>query len=136
MKVEIDGKSITQQFILDVKVVNLGQWRWRVKIAMWLIQLAGWIAWMDVVFTSEKSRGTHLYSCSKCGRDTIGELPNSGEDLIVSCHHCHRQELVRLKMDGQPTYVLENELTCGLGCHIQEPYGFVPEADCPVHDRI
>jgi hypothetical protein len=24
---------------------------------------------------------------------------------------------------------------CLGGCGFQEPYGFVPEADCPVHDR-
>lgn len=23
---------------------------------------------------------------------------------------------------------------CPAECHFQEPYGFVPEADCPVHD--
>lgn len=24
---------------------------------------------------------------------------------------------------------------CGLACGYIEPYGFVPEADCPIHDR-
>jgi len=24
---------------------------------------------------------------------------------------------------------------CGCACGYTEPYGFVPEADCPIHDR-
>ena len=24
---------------------------------------------------------------------------------------------------------------CGNACEVVEPYGFIPEADCPVHDR-
>lgn len=33
---------------------------------------------------------------------------------------------------------LENILkdACPYSCGFQEPYGFVPEADCPVHDSI
>jgi len=27
------------------------------------------------------------------------------------------------------------ELDCGYDCHTDERYGFVPEADCPVHDK-
>jgi len=26
------------------------------------------------------------------------------------------------------------DLDCGYDCHTHEKYGFVPEADCPVHD--
>lgn len=29
-------------------------------------------------------------------------------------------------------YLLTSE--CGLNCGYTEPYGFVPEADCPIHD--
>ena len=30
---------------------------------------------------------------------------------------------------------MEPEITCGNECGFAQPYGFVPEADCPEHDR-
>jgi len=33
--------------------------------------------------------------------------------------------LIRYRLTGK----------CGLACGYVEPYGFVPEAECPIHDR-
>ncbi len=29
----------------------------------------------------------------------------------------------------------QSEAWCGYGCDWVYPYGFVPEADCPIHDK-
>lgn len=47
------------------------------------------------------------------------------------CDHCGRSFFVHVP--AQEDMLNENE-ECGRSCHVHEVYGFVPEADCPVHD--
>lgn len=48
--ITIDAKDVLAQATLVVKMTRLKQWRVRVWIAMRLIALAAWVAWMDVEF--------------------------------------------------------------------------------------
>jgi len=43
---ELDIKPLAQQIVLDIKLKNLRQWQWRVRVAMWLIDLAARVMWM------------------------------------------------------------------------------------------
>ena len=51
----------------------------------------------------------------------------AGNLAIVKCRNCHRQFPAR---DGQ----VVDPGPCDFACGYAEPYGFVPEAGCPVHD--
>lgn len=37
------------------------------------------------------------------------------------------------KLEGYIRYALTGK--CGFACGYEEPYGFVPEAGCPIHDK-
>lgn len=60
-----------------------------------------------------------IKQCTTC--KTIKESAPTPEGDEV-CPNCGDKEM------------MDFEITCGYGCDFQEPYGFVPEAGCPVHD--
>lgn len=37
------------------------------------------------------------------------------------------------RLKARVLYALTGD--CGMGCSYEEPYGFVPEAGCPIHDE-
>lgn len=53
-------------------------------------------------------------------------------------HFCKKYNRQVFHMGLHPKIVRDPEcdepLACGYSCGYQEPYGFVPEAGCPVHD--
>ena len=52
-----------------------------------------------------------------------------GDDgyLVLTCKHCHRD-----MEDGEDRICMGK---CNNECDYQSPYGFVPEAGCPIHDK-
>jgi len=67
----------------------------------------------------------------KCEIKGCGASMENGSTM---CFHkgspttCHMHQ--NRGKDTQP-----GSLTCGFDCHYLKPYGFVPEAGCPVHDK-
>lgn len=54
--------------------------------------------------------------------------------LIGTCLHCERTYHVSYDMSYGYTNI-GDEINCGeYWCHVETPYGFVPEAGCPTHD--
>ena len=64
--------------------------------------------------------------CPSCGQ-RVTWTADAGSLAIVKCQHCHCQFPAR---DGQ----VVDPGPCDFACGYVEPYGFVPEAGCPVHD--
>lgn len=75
-----------------------------------------------------------LKNCPFCGM-RANQLYDRIEGEYVACSHC----TVRTIGYGDPAEAIAvwnaRYQECGNACGYQEPYGFVPEADCPVHDR-
>ena len=66
--------------------------------------------------------------CPHCGRRVAWGAPR-GSLAIAKCRHCQRQFPA---CDGQ---VVEPG-PCDHACRYVEPFGFVPEAGCPIHDLV
>jgi hypothetical protein len=43
-----DAKNLAKHITLTVKMKRTRQWRWRVKLAAWLIRLAALVMWVNV----------------------------------------------------------------------------------------
>jgi hypothetical protein len=56
------------------------------------------------------------------------------EKMIAFCPRCWGKWHCTYDMMSGQTIILDS-WDCESECHYQEPYGFVPEADCPVHDN-
>ncbi len=134
--ITLDLKDLPTDTTIIVKLERFKQWQLRLWIATQLIWLASKIAWVDIEIQFIDKGEPWLYYCPKCGKDIC-----DGKDaLSVRCHHCNYQSLVIQNIEGKP-YCLDPSLVedgaefCSWGCHYAEPYGFVPMADCPIHDR-
>jgi hypothetical protein len=40
-----------------------------------------------------------------------------------------------IRVDGLKTFVIQAQTPCDHACEWVEPYGWVPETGCPVHDE-
>lgn len=58
--------------------------------------------------------------CDKCG-GWANDINVEKACINNSCE-CHKKCDCEIKCDGE--------------CHFQEPYGFVPHAGCPLHDKM
>lgn len=82
---------------------------------------------------------SELSPCPFCGGEEV-IFNSGGHDLFHQCVECRAKGPSHLG-DGVfrswNTRVASSiaEVDCGNACGYQEPYGFVPEADCPVHDK-
>src|SRR3990167_6982313 len=64
--------------------------------------------------------------CKDCGGWAVD--PDVEKACINSACKCHST------CDCGEATETPGDMKCGYDCHNQEPYGFVPEAGCPVHD--
>jgi hypothetical protein len=63
----------------------------------------------------KKEKEKQKSKCKYCGNDNTS---------LFWCDEC------------QDMCTKPSELECGNDCGFVEPYGFVPEAGCPMHDKI
>jgi DNA-directed RNA polymerase subunit RPC12/RpoP len=104
-------------------------------LALLLCKWATKLAWLDLSLVTQSEEKPYLYYCPYCHREVNGREPEWAEYKTIGCTHCHRQFLV-VGSDGGPELVAEETFDiCEYECHWQEPYGFVPEAGCPIRDR-
>lgn len=86
-----------------------------------LLRLASWIAPIDKKCENEaewmliSDYGDPTYSCTDC-------LSSMVEDDIIQIEPIDQFEMCHSIYD------------CKYECHYAKPYGFVPEAGCPIHD--
>ena len=57
------------------------------------------------------------------------------EKMIAFCPYCWGKWHASYDMTYGDT-IIGKKWNCNCECHYQEPYGFVPEADCPIHDSL
>lgn len=67
------------------------------------------------------------------------EIQKTKENIYLDAHLAANKgkQTIGPKNDYYITLVQLNDIlmkACPADCSFQEPYGFVPEADCPVHD--
>lgn len=76
--------------------------------------------------------------CVWCENRIDVRIPTAPFGTCVTCSQCKRQILVvghPFKPHGlNPKTLKDGVGLCKWGCDFIEPYGFVPMADCPVHD--
>ncbi len=51
---EINLRDIASKITVTVTIKNETQWRWRIWLAVQLIKLAAWVAWMNVEFVENE----------------------------------------------------------------------------------
>ena len=55
------------------------------------------------------------------------------EKFIAFCSRCQRKWHASSDMFHRET-IIGKRWDCNYACGVEKPYGFVPEADCPIHD--
>lgn len=71
---------------------------------------------------------------------TIYEIVRDGDSFCATSRNFKNIQESPCGFGDTPTQALEEllkdkqNIECGYNCGIQEPYGFVPEAGCPIHD--
>ena len=48
-----DAKAMAHNLTLTVRIQRMAQWRWRIKLGFWLIQLAAWVMWVNIEIDEE-----------------------------------------------------------------------------------
>lgn len=116
---------------IHISVTHVGEFTWRTKLATLFLRLAR-IAAPLVIDISESIGQPWLYYCPYCGHDFNNYYVPGRDHMTVLCPHCNRQSFVLIDEHGAHT--VKEPAPCDFGCGYTEPFGFVPEADCPVHD--
>lgn len=136
-EIALDVNEIAREIKVEITLIDVRRFRWRLDIAAWLIALAGVIA-PFVITIHAKVGEPWLYYCPKCERDFTNIKPRKPLSLVVSCPHCNYQSLVGGTPDKprllNPTMLASDFVLCEHGCDYEEPYGFVVMAGCSVHD--
>lgn len=125
-KVSVDVNEAAARVHVEVAVVGLRRFRWRLRFFQFFIQAARLFAPFHLRVVDSDEQPCLLY-CPYCGHDNAYALPSGV--MWPRCKHCGRQFMVRdreVVKDPGPC-------DCG-GCGYCEPYGWVPECGCPVHD--
>lgn len=51
--VRVDAKKICEGITIELTIRRMRQFRWRLRIALFILFIASWIAWVDFVFVEE-----------------------------------------------------------------------------------
>ena len=124
----LDGERLARNVTMRVVVKRTGRLRLRRWLMLRALEFARWVGPARVILSVDDHGEPVLLTCPFCGRQNAEQLPEKGI-WYPRCGHCGRQYMVR---DAQ--VVKPEEEPCRCECHRVEPYGFVPEAGCPVHD--
>jgi len=130
-----DALDLAKRITVEMKIKRLGQWRWRLRLALPILQLGAWIGGLGDAKIGEVK--PWRYYCPHCRGVFEDVEPDKPGVLVVGCPDCGYQSLVG-GSEGQwytinPDCLQDDVELCSYGCHYAEPYGFVPMADCPIH---
>ena len=127
MAIDVDLREAAKGVKVVVVLRGLRVVKVRMALATVFLRLARLVAPFDLRVEKDPSEPMLLY-CPYCGHETVHELPPKGIRW-PSCGWCGRQFMVR---DGE---AVKEPPPCDCdGCGRCEPYGWVPEDGCPVHD--
>jgi len=125
MRCDLDINEMAGNIRIEIVVSGMPKFR----LKLWLFGLFVWLARLfspfDLQVVEEEGEPALLF-CPYCGRENV-ERVMPGPDYF-QCHHCRCQYMV---LDGK---VQASPRPCDYGCGFEEPFGYVPEAGCPVHD--
>ena len=77
-----------------------------------------------------------MIKCIYCAKASEPEYKKGEAFLCIVCLHCHRQ-MPATSIGGLRILSVNEIPSCeDYYCEFAEPYGFVPECGCPVHDRF
>lgn len=135
--IDIDVGSATKGVTVEIRLIGVNRFKWRLNIASFFVGLASVIA--PITITLKKDiHEPWLYYCPKCRRDIAYVKPEKPLTMTIACPHCNYQSLVGGTLEKpyllNPDLLADDFEPCKYGCHFQEPYGFVPMAGCPIHD--
>lgn len=125
--IELDMGEVSPT--IEVRLLGLRRFRWRLQVAFWMLDLTRLVAPFDLVFHKDVGESI-LFYCPFCGKNTA-TVVFPRKVISTNCNHCGRQSVGRV--EGAELILLHHE-SCDFECDVAMPYGFVPEAGCPVHD--
>ena len=127
LDVTVDLNHVAKDVKVEVRIRLLGKAKFRLRMALmtWILKLAALVSPFDMRVCTDVTEPI-LFYCPFCGRGVVGRVIMHRAES-VTCEHCGRQSVVKR---GK----LIHDEPCDYECGVAEPYGFVPEADCPVHD--
>jgi len=124
-----DLNYVARDVKVEVRLRMVGMARFRLRLALMtaILKLAAWISPFDMrVFTDIAE--PFLFYCPFCHREINCQVVMARAESVI-CSHCGKQSVVKL---GD---LIHDEPCPGdYECGIAEPFGFVPEDGCPVHD--
>lgn len=128
--IDLDARELAREIV--VRVTHIGEFTWRARVALWLLKLAQAIAPFQIEMFEHIGEPCLLY-CPYCGLEFATYIILERETDTKLCLHCGRQCFI--VGDGGEAKVVRHPEPCDFGCGFTEPYGFVPEAGCPIHDK-
>jgi Zn finger protein HypA/HybF involved in hydrogenase expression len=130
-ELKLDALETAGQVTLTVVITHYRKMKWRVMLAIHLIKLADFVSPVKIEII-ERIGEPCLYNCPYCGWEFASHFIPGKNHTTANCPHCNRQSFVIIEGDGAHT--VRDPQPCDYGCEFIEPYGFVPEAECPIHD--
>jgi len=127
LDVTADLNYVAKDVKVEVRIRLVGEARFKIRMALMtaLLKLAAMVSPFDMRVFADITEPM-LFYCPFCGRDVACSVVMARAES-VTCHHCGRQSVVKR---GE----LIHDEPCDRECGTAEPYGFVPEDGCPVHD--
>ena len=127
--VTADLNHVAKNVKVEVRIRTIGVTKFRLRMALMtgLLKLAALVSPFDMRVFADVTE-PFLFYCPFCGRDVSCNVIMARAES-VSCSHCGRQSVVK-----HGDLIHDEPCPGDYECGIAEPYGFVPEAGCPVHD--
>lgn len=125
--IELDVNEVAQGVTIEIQMIGLRRFHWRLRLFNLWAMVGRVISPFNLRLVESDEKALLLY-CPYCGRESAHTLPDGV--MWPRCKWCGRQFMVR-------NYeVVKDPPSCDNECHYCEPYGFVPEEACPVHDPM
>ncbi len=137
----VDGEQLARSVVMRVVVKRTGRLRFRRWLMLRALEFARWAGPADIRLSIDDHGELVLLTCPFCGHHDAEQLPEKGV-WYPRCGYCGWQYMVRdmQVVEGQTSdrtaadRPLRKDCSPGCHCGFVEPYGFVPEAGCPIHD--
>lgn len=124
-EIELDVNDVAPGVKIELRMVGLRRFHWRLRLFNLWVQLGYLISPFSLRVVDGDEKACLLY-CPYCGHGNAYTLPDGV--MWPRCKYCGRQFMVR------NWEVVKDPPACDYECGYCEPFGFVPEDGCPIHD--